>query len=725
MNGKRLLILILLVYIQASFAVLTYSQKKAGSGSTAGKFDFEVYKHTTKNLYKRIDQDKIKAIRLSVKEISPSDPACAYLFNPGQMDGNNINLTDLLLWSIKEKGISAYEYLGDTLFQGKLTFRDIELKRTREQIFLSFPEEDTIIDIDTSTTTSYLILESSIYDSDDKVIAVRPIGLCPVTSSIGSGTNQETMRSPLFWVYFPDIMNLLSSHSPVEKVKGVKNSLDLFLKNLYGGNDISLSYFGSFISWLDSDYDTDSDPAFNINKFDKVYLTEKYKYGIYADPFSNKLNGNPGVQAGINPVRLQERIPDFSTISCARFVTKVINLRDSENYPLYFPGSPEFGNKSLADLIIGGLLKGDFTAYQTYSDSILRTPMTIQEVGAKMVEEQVYELIVKGQMTDTVIPNHYTGSDIKYFLLKEVEFHNFSNQLIGSWPVSICPVLESYSWNVNRILKYPLFEIPFRDENFRLHLQHHNITRFSPDLPESFLSFISEKKYKTDTAYISPVSLSEARMELGISNIENQSIPFQNKMIKESDLINARLVTREISRSDTANYQIFYPFEQANGLVNLFDLMIECIKKGTIKAFPASDSNNNEEVSYNDIVKILGLEVAIMDADGNEFIAIREFPTEEIDKFLIKEIKTDSLEVSVAVCPVWNNSESGTSVSTFWVYLTTSFLNWLNDKEIIRLNCEQEFNYRDYFDKRKYKSTNPEEKTLSASEVNVIMDKLK
>ena len=58
------------------------------------------------------------------------------------------------------------------MFQWKLSFQDIKKNLTRSLLV-----NDSVVDIDISKATSYLVLESSILGFDDKVLAVRPIGL--------------------------------------------------------------------------------------------------------------------------------------------------------------------------------------------------------------------------------------------------------------------------------------------------------------------------------------------------------------------------------------------------------------------------------------------------------------------------------------------------------------------------------------------------------------------
>ena len=67
---------------------LTDAQKK-NQVLAGGSFDFSKYISSSRNLYNEIPVEKIKSVRLEVREFSPENPSAAYLFNPAIPEKNS------------------------------------------------------------------------------------------------------------------------------------------------------------------------------------------------------------------------------------------------------------------------------------------------------------------------------------------------------------------------------------------------------------------------------------------------------------------------------------------------------------------------------------------------------------------------------------------------------------------------------------------------------------
>jgi hypothetical protein len=512
---KTLLPVLLLLLVFGNFC----GRPEKSETKKGGHFNFKNFKVSTQSLYKEYDQSEIKALRLSFREIIDSVPANNYLFNPPVRVGDRTSVADLLLWAIENNKIKAYDVFSDSdYFNTQISWEEIKSKCKPYPDFELIEGSlggvtDTIImsnEINTSEILSYMLMESTLYDQNNKVLEVRPIGLCPIISTLDVEIDRR-LRKPLFWVYFPDIMGLLSKHIPEIKMKGIKTTLDFFTKNHYEGNYSTAFNFST--PMLEARLYGDTTRF--VEGFDVSWLYEKMKDGIFINPCYRLYQGLGKKEMVCNSEISKENIPDASSLKSAKYIYKTINLRDVENYPLYFPElRPYLGQKSLIDVIYSGIKERKITVYYP-SDQ--RIQMSLNDVEKAMGKEARTVQIQNfdGNLLDTLIWVNFTSSEVKKYIIKEVGFYNDKGTLIDSRIIGLVPVREYFSNMDETSSLSELFFIPFTTAEVKKILAENFSYRFTADDNLTFLSFFNGKKYKVESTKDEPVSVSDALLVLG------------------------------------------------------------------------------------------------------------------------------------------------------------------------------------------------------------------
>ena len=144
------------------------------------------------------------------------------LFYPtSPMDGR-MSLIDLLMWGIKNQGITAYNPSELDEFASQLTMKEIEERFGAKETTSSIenPEtgeiEEKIIpgSYNTFDVKQYLVKELWFFDKQRSVMEVRIIGICPIREFYkDEDIDQEDVKfTKLFWVYFPETRKIFANH---------------------------------------------------------------------------------------------------------------------------------------------------------------------------------------------------------------------------------------------------------------------------------------------------------------------------------------------------------------------------------------------------------------------------------------------------------------------------------------------------------------------------------
>ncbi|WP_430812018.1 MULTISPECIES: gliding motility protein GldN [unclassified Carboxylicivirga] len=164
-----------------------------------------------------------------------------------QMDGR-YSLIDLLVYGIKYEGLTAYSAKNQDEFQVPLSVDQVmrELGAVSDTQQVRNAEtglyEDKVIAAEVRSTEIKQIMLKEIWFFDRKYsrMDVRIIGMCPIREYVASENGEgEVRKSQTFWIYFPEVRNLLARHEVFNPLNDSQRRTfdDIFIKR----------YFGSYI----------------------------------------------------------------------------------------------------------------------------------------------------------------------------------------------------------------------------------------------------------------------------------------------------------------------------------------------------------------------------------------------------------------------------------------------------------------------------------------------
>ena|GEM_PF-5188988 len=740
---KELTTILYLIFIVINNNI--YAQKNESGGA----FKSKDYVFSTKNLYKPFKITDVTAVRLSVKTIHCKDPQNRYIFYPEKKDGDNINLFDLLIWAIKEKKLPAYSPNGTSEFDYPISWNEIEKsyfsKDTIQIEDASTGEMKFILQdkFDMSGVDGYLMLESTIFGKNNKILAKRPIGICPILYSVRIETG-DTVKRKLFWVYYPDLMDMLTKHVPAAKIKGVKSTNDFFVKNMYKADMFPYYHLYSEIvdEWVMGDTANTVKNGFNVS-----WLYNHIKEGVYVPVLNTFYQGNPEIKPGYNWAEADEPQLDPNTIECAKYTYKTIDLRDVENCPLYFPETPFRQQKSLIDVILFGIENGDIEVYLNESEeSSFEVPMTFNQIDHNMgvrTDTMYIEDVETGESIIKVVKNEKITTEIKKYIIKEVEFYDNAGKLIRSKPVALYAVREYKRFvefeEQDEYFKTIVFCVPLNDKNVKKILNENFVYMFEPNGFDSYYSFFAKKRYKVQKTEVKPVSIASALKEYSFPELP-KGLPVYTKpgdlSISVSD---AKIVLRKISVTDTANYQLFLPEIPSNGLKNYIEWIIKEVSKGNNTAFEyTEDGKFSKQLELQDVNIAFGIvndSVYVEDVEtGTDRLIVIPgvLRPDQIKSYIVKELHINGKVIICGISPVreyqsydWSSGQESLRIAnTIWIPFTKNFVNAMSGQEIYRGNCEPGKTFYDFFAGQKYKGEVISEKEVKAEEVKAILDKL-
>jgi gliding motility associated protien GldN len=196
------------------------------------------------------------------------------LYFPTTEVDRRYNLINLLLQGIKDAKLTAYDAKSDDEFKVPMTYEQVKeafgaTTRTRKVKNVDTGElQDKVIAgaIRAEEVKQFMIKEEWYFDKQTSTMNVKVIGICPIQEFYrDEDTNQENvLRRPVFWVYFPEARDLLAANEVFNPQNTARNSSfdDIFLKrkfnsyivkeeNIYNNRAIS-QYLGSKDAMLES-----------------------------------------------------------------------------------------------------------------------------------------------------------------------------------------------------------------------------------------------------------------------------------------------------------------------------------------------------------------------------------------------------------------------------------------------------------------------------------------
>lgn len=167
------------------------------------------------------------------------------LYYPTEPQDDRYSLIDLLMDGIQNKNLLVYD-TDDDEFKVPLSVDKILDRFDATSQTIDVPGVGpTVIagELNSSEVKQYIVKEQWFFDKQSSTMQTRIIGLCPIREYYkGEDDNRRFAKKKLFWVYFPDVRDILATHEVFNPFNdAVRLSYDdVFLKRR----------FSSFISQI-------------------------------------------------------------------------------------------------------------------------------------------------------------------------------------------------------------------------------------------------------------------------------------------------------------------------------------------------------------------------------------------------------------------------------------------------------------------------------------------
>lgn len=124
--------------------------------------------------------------------------------------------------------------------------------------------------------------------------------------------------------------------------------------------------------------------------------------------------------------------------------TRILDLREKMNLPLYYPTFPMGDRKSLIDIIMEAVRSGEVTVYQArVTDDEMIEPTTLGEIeskmGASIDSSWVTDPVTSNQILN-VTENEANTSEIKQYLMQEEWYFDNKHSVMKVRILGLCPI---------------------------------------------------------------------------------------------------------------------------------------------------------------------------------------------------------------------------------------------------------------------------------------------
>lgn len=152
------------------------------------------------------------------------------------------NLMTVIMDALKEGTITAYQVTPTDEFTVPLTYQEI-MSRLESSDTVQLPRPyppydlyDTVIQVkfNANDVKMLRIKEDQFFDKQRSQMDVRIIGVCPVRDNFDENGNFRG-RDPLFWLYFPEIRNVLAKSEVFNRFNDAERRTydDMFWKRMF------------------------------------------------------------------------------------------------------------------------------------------------------------------------------------------------------------------------------------------------------------------------------------------------------------------------------------------------------------------------------------------------------------------------------------------------------------------------------------------------------------
>lgn len=140
------------------------------------------------------------------------------IYYPLETTKERISLVQLMLNALNEGSLTAYDPMNDE-FTTPLSWNAVKNFGSKsDTIYVPNPDppydlEMKIVqrDFDPAAVKEFRIKEIWFFDKQRSALDVRIVGICPVAENIDPVTGEVRGMSPMFWIYFPQLRNLLAA----------------------------------------------------------------------------------------------------------------------------------------------------------------------------------------------------------------------------------------------------------------------------------------------------------------------------------------------------------------------------------------------------------------------------------------------------------------------------------------------------------------------------------
>ena len=144
---------------------------------------------------------------------------------------------------------------------------------------------------------------------------------------------------------------------------------------------------------------------------------------------------------------------------------RILDLREKQNHPLFFPITPIGGRKSLTQVIMDRAKLGDDDALGlgAFQDEEFKLKMTTAEIESILVKYDTIQVDDgEGNLENKSIKNEFDPSSVKRYRIKEDWFFDKQRSVLDVRIIGMCPVQEVFDGQTGDYKgEKPLFWIYF------------------------------------------------------------------------------------------------------------------------------------------------------------------------------------------------------------------------------------------------------------------------
>jgi len=226
---------------------------------------------------------------------------------------------------------------------------------------------------------------------------------------------------------------------------------------------------------------------------------------------NNKLQA----QDNITEVYVKEHIPHKTPVPYpyireadvmwSKIIWRMIDLREKQNLPLYFPTKPIDNRINLITLVLYGIDNEGLTAYSKDDPfNEFKVPLTKEAVDAAMGAGSDTLKIpdaTTGELTTKVVPKERQLDEVKQFMIKEKWFFDKQHSTMQVRIIGLCPIRYEYKPDQNGnptddLAKIQTFWI-YYPEARKIMANHEIFNRFNDAQHISFDDFFFQRRFSS------------------------------------------------------------------------------------------------------------------------------------------------------------------------------------------------------------------------------------